>query len=267
MGRTKNEGIYLQMIANYHTHTYRCGHAVGEDRAYVENAIARGLQVLGFSDHVPMPFPDGHESRFRIPLRQLEDYVNSVLSLRDEYRKEIDIRLGFEVEYYPDLFEGMLRLVAPYPVDYMLLAQHFNDSGEAVYNPQTQFSREALQTYVDRVVAGMETGRFSCVAHPDLFHYAGPGRIYEREMTRLCRRAKELDIPLELNMLGQQQGRCYPSDRFWPLAKAEGCRVVLGCDAHRPQDVADPEQLREILDFAARFELVPEPQIPLRKPF
>ena len=48
------------MIANYHTHTYRCGHAVGEDRQYVETAIERGLKVLGFSDHVPMPFPDGH---------------------------------------------------------------------------------------------------------------------------------------------------------------------------------------------------------------
>ena len=61
------------MIANYHTHTYRCGHAVGEDREYVEKAIERGLQVLGFSDHVPMPFPDGHESRFRVPLRLLDE--------------------------------------------------------------------------------------------------------------------------------------------------------------------------------------------------
>ena len=70
------------MIANYHTHTRRCGHAVGEDREYVEYAIERGLKVLGFSDHVPMPFPDGHESRFRVPLGQLEDYVRSVLDLR-----------------------------------------------------------------------------------------------------------------------------------------------------------------------------------------
>ena len=105
------------MIANYHTHTYRCGHAAGEDRQYVETAIRRGLQVLGFSDHVPMPFPDGHESRFRVPLRLLEDYVQSVLDLRAEYRADIDVRLGFEAEYYPDLFEAMLELLRPYPVD------------------------------------------------------------------------------------------------------------------------------------------------------
>lgn len=255
------------MIANYHTHTYRCGHAVGEDRQYVETAIRRGLQVLGFSEHVPMPFPDGHESRFRVPRRLLEDYVRCVLDLRAEYKDDIDIRLGFEAEYYPDLFEAMLRMLSPYPVDYMLLAQHFNDSREPIYNPNLQMSREALGKYVDMVVAGMETGKFSCVAHPDLFYFGGPDRVYRQEMARLCRRARELDVPLEINILGLRTGRCYPNDLFWPLVKEAGCRAVLGCDAHAPEDVADPEQLRLAMAFAQRFGLVPEEQIPLKRPF
>ena len=41
------------MYANYHTHTVRCNHARGSEREYIETAIARGMQVLGFSDHVP----------------------------------------------------------------------------------------------------------------------------------------------------------------------------------------------------------------------
>ena len=255
------------MIANYHTHTFRCGHAVGEDREYVETALARGLKVLGFSDHVPMPFPDGHESNFRVRFGMLDDYVNSVLALRDEYKKDIDIRLGFEAEYYPDLFEGMLQVLSPYPVDYLLLAGHFNDSRETVYNPQTQFSHDALRTYVDRIIEGMETGKYTYVAHPDLFHYAGPERIYRREMTRLCERAKALDVPLEINVLGMRQGRCYPCDGFWSIAKELGCRTVLGCDAHAPGDVADPGQLKLAEDYAARFGLTIEPRIELKKPF
>ena len=255
------------MLANYHTHTFRCGHAAGEDRAYVETAIMRGIKVLGFSDHVPMPFPDGHESNFRVPIRQLEDYVNSVLALRDEYRDQIDVRLGFEAEYYPDLFEGMLKLLRPYPVDYLLLAQHFNDSGEAVYNPSAPRSLGALKRYVDVVIEGMETGRFSCVAHPDLIRFEGPKEAYQKEMTRLCARARELDMPLEINILGLRMGRCYPCDWFWPLVKALGCRVVLGSDAHDPNDVAEPEQVRLAMAYAARFDLTPEREIPLRRPF
>lgn len=255
------------MLANYHTHTTRCGHAVGADREYVEKAIERGLQVLGFSDHVPMPFPDGHESRFRVPLGQLEDYVTSVLDLRAEYTQDIEIRLGFEAEYYPDLFGNMLRVIEPYPVDYLLLAGHFNDSREAIYNPAMAQDQAALGRYVDMIVAGMETGRFTYVAHPDLFYFEGPDQIYAEEMTRLCAQAKALDIPLEINILGLRTGRCYPCDRFWAIVRELGCRVVLGCDAHDPNDVAEPEQVRQAMDYAARFGITPEAEITLRKPF
>jgi transcriptional pleiotropic repressor len=37
---------------NYHTHTYRCGHAIGNDEEYVLEAIGLGLQTLGFSADV-----------------------------------------------------------------------------------------------------------------------------------------------------------------------------------------------------------------------
>lgn len=255
------------MLANYHTHTRRCGHAVGEDREYVETAIRRGLKVLGFSDHVPMRFPDGRESRFRVPLRLLDDYVQSVLSLQKEYERDIDIRLGFEMEYYPDTFRDTLALLGPYPVDYLLLGQHFNDSAEAVYNPMTAQDRDSLVRYVDRVVEGMETGAFSCVAHPDLFCFEGPERVYRQEMTRLCEKAKALDVPLEINALGLRIGRCYPSERFWPIVRELGCQAVLGCDAHDPRDVAEPEQVEAALSFAARFGVTPEETIALHKPF
>ena len=257
----------VQMLENFHTHTTRCGHAVGEDRAYVETAIARGLHTLGFSEHVPMPFPDGHESSFRVPMRLLEDYVTSVLFLRDAYRNEIDIRLGFEAEYYPDLFETMLDMLRPYPVDYLLHAQHFIDSSERVYNTNPQSDEAALARYADRCLEAMETGRYTYLAHPELFRFTGDPRVYETEMTRICRGAKEHGIPLEINLLGLREHRNYPSPRFWEIAGREQCTAVFGCDAHSPQDVADPDNLRDAEAFAERFGLHPLREIPLRKPF
>ncbi len=50
------------MIANYHTHTWRCHHAKGTEREYVERAIEGGLKILGFSDHTPYPLPAGYYS-------------------------------------------------------------------------------------------------------------------------------------------------------------------------------------------------------------
>ncbi len=44
------------MLCNLHTHTWRCHHATGTERAYVEAAIQGDIKILGFSDHTPMPY-------------------------------------------------------------------------------------------------------------------------------------------------------------------------------------------------------------------
>ena len=54
------------MKANYHTHTARCMHAEGTEREYIEQALARRVQTLGFSDHAPQVFDGGYVSGFRM---------------------------------------------------------------------------------------------------------------------------------------------------------------------------------------------------------
>ncbi|HQL41609.1 MAG TPA: PHP domain-containing protein, partial [Candidatus Omnitrophota bacterium] len=44
----------MEPIVDYHMHTFLCGHAIGEPQEYVEQALALGLQEIGFSDHAPL---------------------------------------------------------------------------------------------------------------------------------------------------------------------------------------------------------------------
>ena len=88
------------MIANYHTHTWRCNHAEGRESEYVQCALRRGLQILGFSDHTPYIFPGEYYSTFRMKMTQLDDYVKTVQSLREDYQGQIQIHLGLEAEFY-----------------------------------------------------------------------------------------------------------------------------------------------------------------------
>ena len=113
------------MKANYHSHTWRCNHAEGTEREMVERAIANGIQILGFSDHGPQIFPGDYYSNFRMRPEQLEDYVNQVLALREEYKDKIQIYVGLEMEYYPNLFKDVLPLLQSSGVEYMLMGQHF----------------------------------------------------------------------------------------------------------------------------------------------
>ena len=43
------------MKTNFHTHTFRCGHALGNEEAMVKSAIKNDILELGFSDHIPLP--------------------------------------------------------------------------------------------------------------------------------------------------------------------------------------------------------------------
>ena len=76
---------------NFHSHTKRCKHAGGEEREYVEAAIAEGFEVIGFSDHSPYLFEHGYVSGIRMDMRELEGYVRTVEELKREYRKDIEI--------------------------------------------------------------------------------------------------------------------------------------------------------------------------------
>lgn len=244
------------MLANYHTHTTRCRHAKGEDKAYVEQAIQNGMKVLGFSDHCPWVFGDGFVSGTRMLPSQLDDYFRSLEMLRREYADDIAIYIGFEAEYIPELMERQNRLLRDYPVDYMILGQHF--TSREPYSEYTGFetdSEEKLVKYIDTILEGMETGKYSYVAHPDLMNYIGPEEIYRKHYARLCTYLKEKDIPVEINMLGNMQGRHYPSALFLRIAQEIGNKAIIGCDAHDPWSLNDTAQQQACRELAGSFGL------------
>ena len=228
------------MQYNYHTHTKRCNHANGEDREYVEEAIARGLQVLGFADHAPYPFPNGFCSAHRMRIDQMQNYVDSVRALQKEYEKDIRILLGFELEYYPAYHAEAMRLLRAVEPDYMIMGQHFfGNELDAPYAPYLT-DENMFSAYISQILEGLQTGDFVYLAHPDLAGYHYPEEVVKREYRRLCEGAKALNIPLEINFLGLRTNRHYPDKRFFEIAAKVGNTVVLGADAHNPCDVTDP---------------------------
>lgn len=256
------------MIANYHTHTWRCKHASGEEREYVENAIAGGLKILGFSDHTPMPYEDGYVSSTKMDLDQLEDYVDTVLKLKEEYRNEIEIHLGLEAEYYPRYFDSLLQITGQYPIEYFLLAQHFlgNEIGDFFCGKSTA-DEKRLEQYCSQSKEALATGRFTYFAHPDLLNFIGDGAVYDRQMRELCQYAKKYNIPLEINFLGIWDKRHYPNPRFWQIAAEVGNTVIFGSDAHRPEKVWNPEALSEAEEMVKKYGLRLADRVELKKVF
>lgn len=246
------------MYANYHTHTFRCGHASGTEEEYIKNAIAGGIKIMGFSDHVPFAFENGKEYPWHVQTKDAHDYMSTLLSLCKKYKNDIEIHIGFEMEYLPKHFDDMLSYVKSLGAEYLILGQHFSrhDSFEMVnYSSGPDHTEEDLISYTDLVIKGIKTGVFSYIAHPDIFNYETNCAEYKREVRRLCEAAKEYDIPLEINLLGINENRWYPNDAYWRIAGEVGNKVIFGFDAHTADRAYDGESLKEAQKMVEKFGL------------
>lgn len=240
------------MLANYHTHTWRCGHAEGTEEEYIQRAMEEGFQLLGFSDHAPYAYPGGYRSFYHMGPEQDRDYFETIARLRDRYAGQIELHMGVEAEYYPALFEELLTRLRKYGCEYMILGQHytFNET-DGVYAGHPTQDAAVLTQYVDQSIEALETGLFTYMAHPDILNWQGEEGLYRREMGRLCETCRKLQIPLEINLAGMGEGRHYPSRLFWQIAGEVGSRAILGWDVHAPREFHVPEVVDRARALAA----------------
>ena len=233
----------------YHSHTYRCGHAVGTDEEYVKKAIEGYYKILGFSDHVMLP---GHpQPGMRGDYSLAPGYFKSVRDLQKKYSKQLEIHLAFEAEWYGDLYRDYYHdLLAQGQVDYLLLGQHcFIDGNSIIFYGHVADKKAATLRYTNDLIAGMESGLFLYVAHPDLFMiwYDAWDAFAQECANRIIDAAIAHHLPLEVNMGPSRWGRrnrigeaidvAYPYGPFWDLVSLSGSPVIIGVDSHDPNEL------------------------------
>lgn len=246
------------MNYNYHTHTYRCHHAEGTPEEYVLRAIECGIKHMGFSEHIPFEIPGVEQSRFRMYIDDAEDYIKEISALRDKYADKIDIKIGFEVEYYHDHFDKMRSFAKGVGAEYMILGQHFDmpeHLAGASYVVAPSDSYERLKRHTDCIVEGIKSQAFTYVCHPDIFNFVGDDGIYVKEIRRICEASLEFDTPLEINLLGIRKSKTYPRELFWRTVGEVGSPVVFGCDAHTARDAYDDKSLVTARSLVEKYHL------------
>src|ERR1043165_7302841 len=86
----------MPFSANYHTHTYRCEHASGDCVDYARVAAAAGLEILGFSEHTPLP--DGRWEDMRMSAGQRDGYEAAFAGARAAF-PQVRMLIGLECEF------------------------------------------------------------------------------------------------------------------------------------------------------------------------
>lgn len=253
------------ILNNYHTHTYRCGHASGSDEEYVLEAIKNGLNVLGFSDHIPF---NGFEQKgIRMNFDMIDDYVSSLKQLKEKYKDKIDIHIGLEAEYVPERMDYYKNLMENKGIEYFIIGQHmmFNNDG-FIWSTGYPNDLKILKKYVNTIIEGMKTGLFKYVAHPDFiltaYDFNSDAKFdltVKKQMKRIIQSSIDLNIPLEINCGGIRYSRTrkhyYPFDEFFKLVGEMGAKVIIGLDVHNPNEINDIDCVKKALDLVNKYDL------------
>lgn len=184
---------------------------------------------------------------------QLEGYVRELQALRRQYEGRIRLYIGLEAEYYPAYMDWLLAEQQRLGIDYLIFGCHYDTTDEGGLYFGRAATPDQLRRYAECAVAGMETGAYRCLAHPDLCLHRYPAfdETAEEVSRTLCQAAARLDLPLEYNLAGldcRPQPGCgigYTTDEFWRIAAEYPVKAIIGCDAHAPEELDRTAQIAE----------------------
>jgi histidinol-phosphatase (PHP family) len=214
-------------------------HSIDAVWRFVEAAAERGIDEIGFSEHVyyfqetrPLWSVPYHLERCVYPL---EPYVEAVVEAK---RQGLPVKLGLEVDYVPAREDETRGILAPYPWDYLLGSIHFvgqdGIDGEPSLVGQVG-AEEAWRRYYDTLVGAARSGLFDSLAHPDLVKMFGPTVPWDWSPI-----LESLDgVRLEVSSAGlhKPHGKLYPDPELLAEARQRGVEITLASDAHVPQNV------------------------------
>lgn len=258
---------------NYHSHTYRCGHADLDmkDEEYVEAYIKMGFTKMAFTDHCPEKVKIDKRENMRMGYEERKGYLESIKKLKDKYSNQIEIQSGYEVEYLPGEEENLRELKQE--TDKLILGQHFvyDDDKNLKIHGKHDFSDEELLRYAKYIEQAMKIEIPDIIAHPDIYMLRRNkfGKIEEKVAHNICKAAEKYNIPLEINLnnifaktyyenkklnnepIEKQKEKLknvvYPNKKFWEIVTKYNIGVIYGIDTHHRGQI---ELFNEFVELA-----------------
>ena len=227
------------MSADLHNHTSLCNHASGTPEQYVLKAIKEKIEYFGFSDHAPTEY----NPKYCMKFEQMKNYEKSILDLKSSYKDDINILLGYEVDFLEGYIDDRVLRV---DVDYLIGSVHFIgkwefDNPEFIGEYRHKDIDKIWEEYFEAVEALAKSRLFHIVGHIDLikiFNFL-PKKDIGLIAKNAIKEIKRADMVVEINAAGYRKPikEAYPSSSIMELLSEYEIPITFGSDAHAPSQV------------------------------
>ncbi len=229
----------MRGLTDYHTHSVLSdGMRPYEDM--VRAAIEKGLDEIGFSDHVCLKPVSWAIQEIDLPVM-----TRQITEIREKYNHLITVRYGIELDYFPGREAELATIIDSLPLDYVIGSLHFIgdwnfDGDQSLYG---KWSNDQLYAMYYDLVKQMAASRlFDIIGHLDIIKKFG---VYpETDQTLLYEETAkvihESGAVVELNTGGLDRpcAEFNPGPHWLEILQAQSIPVTITSDAHHPDQVA-----------------------------
>ena len=234
------------MRADVHMHCGFSNDSETRPEDMVESAIAKGLSVICFTDHYDKDNLDwGDEAIFDV-----ESYFQKMIELQEEYRDQIDIRIGAEIGMQPYLAEYYQNFIAQHPFDFVIGSVHsVLEHDVALDFFQKHSDPEGYRIYFEEMLQDVQKIKaYDVLGHLDyIVRYSNQGSkgfdlndymdIIEEILKQVIAHGKGI----EMNMSGLKYGlgAPHPQPEIIKRYRELGGEIItVGADGHIPEHIA-----------------------------
>lgn len=264
-----------------HLHTPFCPHgSLDSFHSYIEKAIKKGFDSVTFTEHAPLPpsFRDPTPQKdSAMKLKVLEAYLTAIDQLKQEYKGQLIVKTGLEVDYIQEYEVETSAFLDSYgpELDDSILSVHFLPAGDGyicldfdehafqqlirTYGSIEQVYQSYYEQILSSILAPLGDYKPKRIGHitlvqkfKQLFPYEMSSDLYQMATLCLEETAKK-GMSLDFNTSGLRKTYArsiYLDNWMIDLAKQKKIPLIFGSDAHQAEDVGYAyDQFEDIISF------------------
>lgn len=237
----------MPLLADCHLHSGFSGDSEASMELMVQQAIAKGLKTICFTEHNDFDFPGEDPHKFEL---NVDSYLFDLIKFRDKYADQIEILFGVEIGLQKESARRNLLLSKAYDFDFVIGSMHVVN-GQDPYYPayfEGRSDEDAYREYFECTLENLKAfNNYDSLGHLDYivrygkakdtdYSYAKYADYIDPILKLLIYREKAL----ELNTAGLRYGLkdmnpCI--DVLKRYRELGGELITVGSDSHDPENV------------------------------
>jgi len=254
--------------SDFHLHSSYSGDSEANMEEMIQKAIALGFKDIAFTEHMDLQFPVSDKSPEGMFECNVDSYLYDLLSIRNKYINDINVRFGIELGLQPEVIRQNVKVCKDHDFDFVIGSIHVVDGIEVYHDTPFFEGRDdeaSYRRYFEAVYENLRSySNFDVVGHLDYvvrygksldadYSYDKYKDILDKILTRIIDREKGIELNTGAVAYGLKDlNPCL--DILKRYKELGGEIITIGSDAHDVADIGRGFDKAEEALKAAGFE-------------